>query len=91
MRAKMKNHTYQLSRRSLLQSAVCGVGAATVLAMTITAARAAKMPQSAVGYKPSPNGSQRCDNCRLWQPPNSCKSVDGTISPSGWCKIYVPK
>ncbi len=87
----MKNHTHELSRRTLLQGAACGVGAASVLAMTMTAARAGKMPQAAVGYVPSPHGSQRCDNCRLFQAPGSCKSVDGSISPSGWCKIYVPK
>ena len=87
----MNDHANELSRRSLLQGAVCRIGAATVLAMTTTGARAGKMPQAAVGYKGSPNGNQKCDNCRLWQPPGACKSVDGSISPSGWCKIYVPK
>jgi hypothetical protein len=82
---------YKLSRRSLLQAAVTGVGAATSLAAMMTAAKAGKIPQTAVDYRGSPNGSQRCDNCRLFQPPGTCRSVDGSISPSGWCKIYVPK
>lgn len=91
MRARMENDTYELSRRSLLQGAAYGIGAATVVAMTMTAARAGKMPQAAVGYKPSPNGNQNCGNCRLFQAPNACATVDGDISPSGWCKIWVPK
>ena len=39
----------------------------------------------------SPKGKQRCDNCRVWDPPNHCLSVDGEISPSGWCLIWRPQ
>jgi hypothetical protein len=34
---------------------------------------------------------QECDNCSQFEPPSSCKVVDGTISPTGWCKVYVRK
>ncbi len=81
----------ELSRRTLLQGVACGAGAATILGATVNRAAAAKMSQQAVAYQGGPKGSQRCDNCNLWQAPNACKSVEGNISPQGWCKIYVPK
>jgi High potential iron-sulfur protein len=81
----------EFSRRALLQGVACGAGAVTILSATMNRAAAAKMSQQAVAYQGSPKGNQRCDNCALFQPPNACKSVDGNISPQGWCKIYVPK
>lgn len=32
----------------------------------------------------------KCKKCRWWQEPNSCKVVEGKISPQGWCAIWVP-
>jgi hypothetical protein len=81
----------KFSRRALLQGVACGASAVTILSATVNRAAASKMSQQAVSYQSSPKGNQRCDNCALWQPPNACKSVDGNISPQGWCKIYVPK
>jgi len=52
---------------------------------------AAKMPQKAVKYQDTPKGDQRCDNCSLFEAPNSCKTVEGTISPEGWCMVYAKK
>jgi hypothetical protein len=49
------------------------------------------MSPKAMQYRPAPNGNQRCDNCANWQPPGSCKLVDGPIAPSGWCILYHPK
>jgi High potential iron-sulfur protein len=86
MTAKIK--TYEFSRRSLLQGAACGVGAATVLAMTMTAARAGKMPQSTVAYQGSPKDGKSCANCRLFQAPSTCKSVEGAVRANGWCRIW---
>jgi hypothetical protein len=28
---------------------------------------------------------------RVFEPPSTCKTVEGTVSPDGWCKIYVKK
>lgn len=58
---------------------------------TSTPAQPAKMSQQAAKYQETPKGDQRCDNCVLFEAPSSCKSVDGTISPQGWCMIYVKK
>ena len=79
----------EVSRRCLLQRAACAAGAATILGTGINAAMAGKMPQSAVSYRDSPKGNQSCANCRLFQAPNACRSVDGVISPNGWCSIWV--
>jgi len=55
-------------------------------------ARAAeKLAQADVLYQLKPQGKQRCDNCRVWDPPNKCLSVTGEISPSGWCNIWRPQ
>jgi High potential iron-sulfur protein len=79
----------EVSRRCLLRRVACAAGAAAVLGAGIESAMAGKMPQSAVSYRGSPKGNQSCANCRLFQAPNACRSVEGAVSPSGWCSIYV--
>jgi hypothetical protein len=65
-------------------------GAAAVIGSS-TPARAAKAPQKAVKYQDTPKGEQRCENCTLFEAPSACKTVDGTISPQGWCIVYAKK
>ena len=71
------------------RASVAGAGA--MLELGITQAQAAKMAQKAVAYQDTPNGDKRCDGCSLFHAPNACKTVDGEISPSGYCKIWVKK
>ena len=79
-----------LSRRTtFLRSAACAAGA--VVSLLPLREAAAKMAQTAVGYQATPKGDQQCGNCSLFQPPGACTLVDGTISPSGWCKFWVKK
>ncbi len=79
-----------LSRRTtLLRSAACAAGA--VVSLLPVREAAAKMAQTAVGYQTTPKGDQQCGNCSLFQPPGACTLVDGTISPTGWCKFWVKK
>jgi hypothetical protein len=84
-----------LSRRSILRNFAIGAGGAAVLAASIAetrdAAAQSKATQKAVAYQDTPHGTQRCDNCRQFEPPSACKTVQGTIAPSGWCKIWVAK
>ncbi|GLI95340.1 hypothetical protein [Methylocystis echinoides] len=49
-----------------------------------------KLAKSDVDYRDRPKGRERCDNCRVWVPPDSCKSVEGAISASGWRNIWRP-
>ena len=49
----------------------------------------AKVAQSVVQYQDTPKDGQQCSNCKWFEPPQSCKLVDGTISPNGWCTLWV--
>jgi hypothetical protein len=79
-----------ISRRCLL-STMAGVTGATAMLGTTMTANAAKLSQRAAQYRNSPKDNQRCDNCALWQPPASCKSVEGPIAAQGWCNLWVAK
>lgn len=84
-----KSSNERLSRRSVLLNGVgFAAGAATMLAMSTDLAMASKLPKGAVSYQDKPHGNQKCSNCALFEPPHSCKSVAGSISPNGWCRIY---
>lgn len=79
----------EVSRRSVLvQGALCATGVATFLAANVEAAKAAKLPQSAVAYRTSPNGKRQCDGCKFFLKPNSCQKVAGNISPNGYCVLW---
>jgi hypothetical protein len=84
-----------LSRRSILRNLAIGAGGAAVLASSVVESRNAaaqnKATQKAVGYQDTPHDAQRCDNCRQFEPPSACKTVQGTIAAAGWCKIWVAK
>lgn len=78
-----------LERRRLLQG-----GAGTAVSMVVSGCAsgvggAFKTQPNLVDYRASPNGKERCDNCRLWQPPAGCQAVAGPISPQGWCRVYT--
>lgn len=82
-----------ISRRVVINRAV-QIAAAVPIIATIATTReawAAKMSQKAAKYQDTPKDDQQCDNCALFQAPDGCKSVAGTIKPEGWCKIWVPK
>ena len=76
-----------VNRRNLLFAVA---GAAPLVALASTPAQA-KIAQAAVAYQETPNGDKECDNCNFFIAPNACKTVDGEISPKGWCKIFNKK
>lgn len=81
--------TSGISRRSMLREGVaCVAGVATIFAISTNAALASKLPQKAVAYQTKPKGDNKCSACALFEPPNACKSVDGVISPDGWCLLW---
>ena len=86
-------HRTQISRRQFIRSAaVAGGGVILVTGLASSASAApAKFAQFKVHYQPIPKSGQRCQNCSLWQAPNECASVEGPISPAGWCMLYQPK
>lgn len=88
----------KLSRRYFLHrsaAVVGGIGLAEVAAARSPAAdikvAQTKVAKPLVAYQDSPKGSQECDNCQYFQPPGACQVVAGTISPKGWCKMWLKK
>ena len=57
----------------------------------------AKGSKSQFKYQSTPNGNHQCSGCSFFIPGKSktaagtCKLVDGSISPTGWCEAYSPK
>jgi len=86
---RSKDSSIEVSRRSvLLQGALCATGVATILATNIDSAKAAKLPQTSVGYRTTPNGAKECSNCKFFTAPDSCQKVAGKISPKGYCVLW---
>ena len=83
-----------LSRRAMLRGAVLTLGSGAVLsALGAAGATAAvvKQSQKVASYQPTPHGNARCNTCTQWLAPDSCKTVLGTVSPTGWCSLYIAK
>ena len=78
-----------ISRRTLMRG-VAFAGSIPLLGAGIGPAFA-KVSQSSVAYQGTPKDGHDCSNCALFQAPSACKSVDGTVAASGWCKIWVKK
>jgi len=90
MSYELINRSVPCSRRCLLLGAVAAVSAVTVVGTDpSTAVAVAKISEAAVGYQDHPNGDKECSKCMQFQPPNSCKMVDGTINPQGYCRIFM--
>ncbi len=55
-----------------------------------TAERTGKLSKAQVKYQEQPKGDQHCANClQFVAESNTCKVVDGPISPQGWCTVWV--
>lgn len=87
------NEKTKLSRRSLLRRAagLAGVSLTGAVIPIRLASAQQKVSKEAMKYQDKPNGDMRCDNCMQFVAPSSCKVVDGTISPSGYCLAWVKK
>jgi hypothetical protein len=81
------------SRRHVLKLGVYGLGAigAMGLAGRADAQVAKKAAQSAVKYQQSPKDGKHCSLCQHFQAPSSCRIVDGTINPNGFCIMFAKK
>jgi hypothetical protein len=86
-----RNDCGRFSRRVVVTGAALALGAAAAATVVPPAEAQEKMSQADAKYQGTPKGDQRCDGCMLFQPPNACKVVEGEISPSGWCQLFVKK
>ena len=56
------------------------------------AAATSKVPQASVQYQTQPKGELKCSGCMNFiAESNTCKLVDGQISPNGWCSLWTKK
>jgi hypothetical protein len=76
------------SRRKLI-SAAAGATSAMALAPILAAQALEKMTQQQAQYQDGPKDIMMCATCTLFEPPKSCKVVEGDVSPSGWCKAFA--
>ena len=76
------------SRRSVMRVAIGGVSAAVLMRVAASDASDKMTPQQAQ-YQDMPNGLYSCAMCSLFEPPNSCKVVEGEVSKDGWCKAFA--
>jgi hypothetical protein len=50
------------------------------------------MTPASVQYQTQPMDGQKCDGClHFIAGSNSCKLVEGQISPDGWCTLWAQK
>jgi High potential iron-sulfur protein len=75
------------ARRRLVRLALGGAAAA-VAAVSAAFAKD-KMSKQEAEYQDSPKDIRMCATCTLFEPPGSCKVVDGDVSPDGWCKAFA--
>ena len=52
-------------------------------------AREPAMTRAQAEYQDSPKGIYSCAICSLFEPPSSCKDVEGEVSKDGWCKAFA--
>jgi hypothetical protein len=86
-----RNNCERISRRGLLSGTALALSVAATATVASRAAAQEKMSQADAKYQGTPKGDQRCDGCMLFEPPSACKVVQGGISPSGWCQLFVKK
>lgn len=54
--------------------------------------QAARVDKFTAEYRDQPKGERKCANCALFiAESNTCKVVEGSISPLGWCKFWAPR
>ena len=96
----MTSKTFDPSRRRLFrQGAVIASGAALggLILKPKTLAQTGTESKSMAKYQEKPHGTQECDACMQFVPgktssaDGTCKVVEGSISPKGWCMNFTPK
>ena len=89
--AERGNERHYISRRAALTGTAIALGAATAATLAHRAAAQQKISQALAKYQLTPNNEYHCEVCANFQPPNSCKFVQGEINPKGWCQLFTPK
>jgi hypothetical protein len=88
------------SRRRAIRTVVTGISAGFLLRISPSEASekreasekgeaSDKMTRQQAEYQDTPSGLYSCATCTLFEPPKSCKVVDGDVSRDGWCKAFA--
>jgi hypothetical protein len=85
----MMSGSISLARRTLVRGAIAGVAAGLTGATIAPVNAREKMSKQEAEYQDSPKDIRMCATCTLFEPPKSCKVVEGDVSPSGWCKAFA--
>ena len=76
---------------AILLPALCGALSAPALA------DGNKASKDSMHYQTSPNGNKQCSGCQFFIPASdpksdgTCKIVEGSISPNGYCMAFAAK
>lgn len=85
-----------MTRRSFVANAIV-LPALAGLLVAETATAQAKGSQAQFKYQKTPNNGHKCSGCIQYVPGSNakangtCKIVDGSISPNGWCIAWAAK
>ncbi len=92
----MKDSAHDLTRAVFVKRAIVLPALAGLLAAATVRAEA-KGTKAQFKYQTSPNNGHKCSACSFFvagsspTAAGSCKIVDGSISPNGWCTAFAPK
>ncbi len=84
------------NRKSFLESVIV-LPALAGLVTAAASADASKSSQASMHYQSTPSDGKQCSGCNFFIPGSSasangtCKIVDGSISPTGYCIAYNAK
>lgn len=93
----MKDSAKDLTRAAFVQGAIVLPALAGLMFASASPARAGQGSKSQYKYQDKPNGSKKCSNCTFFFPgktataEGTCKIVQGSISPSGYCIAWSAK
>jgi hypothetical protein len=76
------------SRRTAIRTVMTGISAGLLLRISPSEA-SDRMTRQQAEYQDTPNGLYSCATCTLFEPPKSCKVVEGDVSQDGWCKAFA--
>jgi hypothetical protein len=78
-----------IPRRLVVQLVLSSAAGGLTFGTLSKALAADKMTRERAEYQDTPKGISMCATCTLFEPPKSCKVVEGEVSPDGWCKAFA--
>ena len=83
-----------ISRRTVVKTIGCAAAATCGFAAGAKAEDYVPYPQNkitkaAAHYQDKPEGNELCGGCPYFIVPNGCVTVEGEVSPSGWCPMFT--